>query len=260
MSADATNSFLDYYVAWLRENSSEQVVDDGWVSLTVPFLDRHNDYLQVFVRRDSEGYHITDDGQTFNDLKHIGCDLTGSPRRREIAERILRLRGLDPHLVQEQAITSVAINGDFPGKLHHVFLSMLALDGLAHVTRPNIVTSFKDDVTKWLTKRHLPFTRPAKYAGSRSTEHVFDYRLDGQRGSPDRILQAIPDPDKVHVQSFVYEVNDTRAALGDESLEFWAVVNDESRLNKKSKEALMGNGVRYFGWSNREEMAIRLAS
>jgi len=41
---------LERYAEWIGEHASLRQVD-GWVQVTLPFLDRHNDYLQVLVTR-----------------------------------------------------------------------------------------------------------------------------------------------------------------------------------------------------------------
>lgn len=37
-------------------------VDDGWIEIVSPYLDEHNDYVQVFVRRDGEDRYSVSDG------------------------------------------------------------------------------------------------------------------------------------------------------------------------------------------------------
>ncbi len=130
-----TKGLVETYLAWLRERSSEREIEGGWHELTLPFLDRHNDHLLVYVRRGHDGLLITDEGRTIGDLKRVGCDLKASPKRRAIAEGILRGLGLDPDLLDQGEIKTAAVDGEFPGRLHRMLMSMLAIDGLAHGVR-----------------------------------------------------------------------------------------------------------------------------
>jgi len=43
-------ALLDQYSAWLRDKTNLREVND-WVEITTPYLDRHNDYLQIYARR-----------------------------------------------------------------------------------------------------------------------------------------------------------------------------------------------------------------
>ena len=41
---------LDEYARWLRDQSVLREVGD-WVEITTPYMDRHNDHLQIYARR-----------------------------------------------------------------------------------------------------------------------------------------------------------------------------------------------------------------
>jgi len=41
-------SLLDEYMRWLKEKTQLRQIDD-WVEITTPYLDRHNDYLQIYA-------------------------------------------------------------------------------------------------------------------------------------------------------------------------------------------------------------------
>jgi hypothetical protein len=66
-----TKSLVDRYIDWLREKSSEEDLEGDWKLLTIPFLDRHNDALQVFVGPGHEGLRITDEGRIIRRLARI---------------------------------------------------------------------------------------------------------------------------------------------------------------------------------------------
>jgi len=45
----------------------------GWTQITTPYLDRHNDYLQTYVRADKDGgWTITDDGSAAEEMAMLG--------------------------------------------------------------------------------------------------------------------------------------------------------------------------------------------
>lgn len=148
--ASESKSLVDRYIDWLREKTSEEDLEGDWKLLTVPFLDRHNDSLQVFVGPGRDGLRITDEGRTIRDLRQAGCDLKPASRRREIAEEILRGLGLEPDILKDGIIKTTAVNGEFASKLHRTLLSMLAIDGLANLSSQNVATRFKEDVEGWI--------------------------------------------------------------------------------------------------------------
>ncbi len=50
-----------------------------------PFLDRHNDALQIYARRENGGFLLTDDSYTVHDLQASGCALN-TDKRRDLSE------------------------------------------------------------------------------------------------------------------------------------------------------------------------------
>ena len=48
-------------LGWLRDNTILRQMED-WVEITTPYVDRHNDRLQIYAKRQQEGYVLTDDG------------------------------------------------------------------------------------------------------------------------------------------------------------------------------------------------------
>lgn len=54
-------SLIFQYTEWLRSKTALRQVDD-WVEITTPYLDRHNDYLQIYAQKQNGSYILTDDG------------------------------------------------------------------------------------------------------------------------------------------------------------------------------------------------------
>src|ERR1700694_3542939 len=81
MMIDEVRGLLDRYAQWVRDKSILREVDDQYVEITTPYLDRHNDYTQIYVRKDNGGVVMTDGGATIQDLRASGCYLETSKRR-----------------------------------------------------------------------------------------------------------------------------------------------------------------------------------
>ncbi len=75
----------DSYLGWLKENISFKDIDNA-IEITTPLMDRHNDYLQLYVVPNGDKLCITDDGYIINDLLLSGCDLHTSKKRKEMLQ------------------------------------------------------------------------------------------------------------------------------------------------------------------------------
>lgn len=122
-------SRIDEYTVWLRDNIHLRPADDpDWVEITMPFLDRHNDYLQIYVRRTNDAYLLTDDGYTLVDLEQSGTAIDTPDVQAMIAMTLARLsvrREGDRLEVQ-------ATQHDFPRRLNDLVQAMLAVGHLAY--------------------------------------------------------------------------------------------------------------------------------
>jgi hypothetical protein len=52
---------LTDYRTWLKDNTTLREVNASWIEITTPYLDRHNDALQIYARAENGGYVLTDD-------------------------------------------------------------------------------------------------------------------------------------------------------------------------------------------------------
>jgi hypothetical protein len=86
---------LDQYIAWLKDKTALRKVGD-WVKITTPYLDRHNDYVQIYAKKANSGFVLTDDGYTIGDLEQSGCQLD-SPKRQDLLKMTLNGFGVQLH-------------------------------------------------------------------------------------------------------------------------------------------------------------------
>src|ERR1700722_9806745 len=60
---------LNAYRAWLKDKTTLREVNGSWVEITTPYVDRHNDALQIYARSENDSYVLTDDSYTVRDLE-----------------------------------------------------------------------------------------------------------------------------------------------------------------------------------------------
>lgn len=84
---------VDDYWKWMSDKTVLREVDDDWIELNTPIMDRHNDGLQLYMRKVENNYVISDDGYTLTDLLHSGVN-TETPKRQEIIDNILTLHNV----------------------------------------------------------------------------------------------------------------------------------------------------------------------
>jgi hypothetical protein len=124
---------VDAYHAWLKDKTVLKQIDD-WVEITTPYLDRHNDYIQIYARRDDGGVLLTDDGYTLEDLRDSGCKLD-SPKRQALLRQTLNGFGVQ---LSGERIEVHATPENFALRKHNLVQAMLAVGDMFYLAVPPI--------------------------------------------------------------------------------------------------------------------------
>lgn len=246
---------MEGYLNWLRDKTILHEVDDEWVEITTPYLDRHNDYLQVYVRRDDGGYTLSDAGYVITDLIVSGCELT-TERRKQLLETTLNGFGV---VLDGQALTVRASKSNFPLRKHSLIQAMLAVNDLFSLAAPYAATLFREDVEAWLTSNRVRYVPRVKLPGRSGYDHYFDFVIPSSDSIPERILRAITEPNKNTAESFVFAWIDTRQSRPPDS-QAYAILNDQDRpVPPAVVDALNSYEILPIAWSERELALPRLA-
>ena len=134
---NACAELIDKYVRCLR--LFEARACEGGCIVSTPFLDRHNDAVEVFVeQRDNDQLWLTDDGYTIADLRSSGMEFT-TPKRRSMLEATLN--GLGVRLDGEQLCVP-ASRQDFAQKMHLLIQTVLAANDMFVMAEPRVLQLF----------------------------------------------------------------------------------------------------------------------
>jgi len=246
---------IDEYVGWLREKTTLRQVGE-WVEVTTPYLDRHNDHLQIYVKQEDGEFVLSDDGYIIGDLRSSGCDLEAGSRR-QLLQVALNGFGVQQ---QDDALVVRATSANFASRKHNLVQAMLAIDDLFCLARPMVASLFREDVTAWLELREVRYTAGIKIAGRSGLDHLFDFLITKSPRAPERLLRAIsrPSPDMAKSLAFAWlDVCDSRPP----GTTVYALLNDAERAPDPSVlGALRAYSVRPVLWSAREEIAGELAA
>ncbi|HXJ94431.1 MAG TPA: DUF1828 domain-containing protein [Terriglobia bacterium] len=184
------NKLLNDYRAWLKEKTTLREVNGSWVEITTPFLDRHNDALQIYARAQNGGYLLTDDSYTIHDLEASGCKLD-TEKRKDLLQMTLNGFGVK---LNHEAIEVQATPETFPLRKHNLLQAMLAVNDLFYLAKPIVESLFYEDVVAWLDANDIRYTPSVKFTGISGYDHHFHFAIPKSKKQPERIVQAITRP------------------------------------------------------------------
>ena len=212
---------LDEYQAWLRNRTVLRELDE-WVEITTPYLDRHNDCLQIYATREGGAWVLSDDGFVISDLEISGCTLD-TPKR--LALLNLTLAGFGVKRDSVNALTVRTSQGSFAAKKHNLLQAMLAVNDLFYLASPTIANLFYEDVASWLDVSSVRYTPKVKFSGESGYDHLFEFVIPKSSEQPERMVQAINHPNRQTATSVAFACFDTRSARPADSRTY-AILND----------------------------------
>ena len=246
---------LNEYLNWLSDKTKLRQIDK-WVEITTPYLDRHNDYLQIYAKQENGRFLLSDDGYIIQDLIQTGCKLD-SKKRKDLLQMTLNGFGVK---LKDDVLTTYATPNNFALQKHNLIQAMLAVNDLFYLAVPVIESLFLEDVTAWLDLHEIRYIRSVKFTGATGYDHVFDFAIPKSRKKPERILKAINRPGRDTAESLVWGWVDTREVRSPDSLAY-AILNDtEKTLAADVSDALSNYEITPVPWSQRENYREELAA
>jgi hypothetical protein len=247
---------LDSHWKWLRDNTVAKSVGDQWVEITTPYLDRHNDMLQIFAKQQDGQIILTDDGYVICDLLHSGCVLD-SPKRQSLLK--MTLAGFGVSLI-DGALQVIANRENFALQKHNLIQAMLAVNDLFFLAVPMVASLFFEDVQAWLDGHDVRYTPNVKLQGKSGFTHHFEFIIPKSRRQPERILQTFNRPMRDSAEAFAFKWIDTKDSRQDDATAY-AILNDqEFKVPGAVIEALRSYMITPILWSDRERISSDLAA
>ncbi len=249
---------LNDYRAWLKDKTTLREVNGSWVEITTPYLDRHNDALQIYARSENGSYVLTDDSYIVRDLEISGCTLD-SPKRKDLLRMTLNGFGVQ---MRGDALVVHATPENFSARKHNLIQAMLAVNDLFYLASPFVQGFFIEDVIAWLDLSDIRYTPKVKLTGTSGFDHLFNFVIpkSPKKKQPERIVQAINRPSRESAEAFIYAWSDTREVREPDS-KAYAVLNDtEQQVSPGVIEAFRNYQIKPVLFTHRSEIVSELAA
>ncbi|MBI4654768.1 MAG: DUF1829 domain-containing protein [Nitrospirae bacterium] len=255
MSALDCYQLVDLYANWLKEKVKLKTIGDI-CELTTPFVDRHNDYLQIYVKAIPAGMLLTDDGYTIRDLEMSGFEFNTERRKNEL-KIILNGFGVNLH---GDSLEVEARPDNFPQKKHNLLQTMLVINDLFVLAPPKVASFFREDVERFLSLHDIRFTKDINFIGKSGFNHHFDFVIPPSKKEPERVLRTINNPTKNNVSAIIFSWDDARKVRSENSVAI-AVLNDQDKeITPDAIHALKAYEIEPIAWSKRDKYIDKLTA
>ena len=251
-----TDLLLDGYVDWLRSKISHKQLE-SWTEITTPFLDHHNDYIQIYMKNDTNGFLLSDGGETLSDLLHSGLDINKSPKRKNILDITLNGFGVK---YQDGNLEIFADRHNFALRQHNLIQAILSVNDMFFLAASNVTSLFFEEVAEWLDEQDVSYSTSIHFTGKSGFDHGFDFLIPKPKNQPEIIIRAINNPIRTSAQNFIMALQDTENTRR-KPINAFAILNDNQKpVSPKITTALRNYGIYPSLWSQRKDDLQRLTA
>lgn len=237
---------IDDYTSWLKSEITFEKIGE-YYEITTPYLDNANDYLQLYVKQEGNDIFFTDDSVTMHNLKMSGLQLTQN--RRLQLQRILYQYGVQ--LKGDELIAKAPIN-NFAQKKHLFIQAMIRIDDMFAVSKSRVSSFFLDDIQDFFLEKEIYYTDNVQFMGVSGFSHNYDFLIQRSKTKPERLCQAVNNPNKSTMGNILFAWNDTKAARKNES-QLIVILNDQNNMTKGIEDAFINYEAQVIRWSERTQ-------
>jgi len=256
MSKVDCDALIASYLEWLRKGITTAELGDT-CEITTPFLDRHNDRLQIYVKQTDHGLRLTDDGYIISDLEMSGCSLD-TPARQKMLQTILGGFGVSE---SNGELSVVASPPDFPRKKHLLLQAMLAVNDMFMTAKSTVTNLFLEDVQAFFDANNIRYSPRVEFTGQSGFIHKFDFLIPKSKDAPERLVKAVNHPTRESVTPVLFAVTDTKKTRPADA-ESYVILNDQSETPLKEDliTAFSEYQIRPVRWTEREQYLRKFAA
>jgi hypothetical protein len=246
------------YAKWIKDNSfTRDVLNGKYIAITTPFLDRHNDHIEIYVTEKNGEFILSDDGETIMDLAFSGTDIN-TPKRKMLFEQTIS--GFGVRINKENNLYIKSDAGMLPQKKHALLQAILSVNDMYVLSHENVYSFFKEDLQNYLRDTlRIPFVTEVKLAGKSGYDHKIDFVLPKAGNNPPQLIIAINNINKNQIFSAAFSFSDIES-LRMKNEEKIIVYNDEiAKINAEGENAFKQYGVKSLAWNDKNSIKESLA-
>lgn len=249
------SKFVDEYLRWLKNSITEKELENC-IEITTPFLDRHNDWIQIYIEEKNDNIYLTDDGYTIEDLITCGCDIT-TPTRKKLLQRIVNGYGIK--ISDDNELYTNTTPSFFPQKKHALIQCMMAINDLYMTSRSNTISIFADEIKDFFNEKNVIYSQDVSFVGQTGFNHKFDFLVPKIKDKKETIIKSINSPTKDKVLLTLFQWEDTQKTRVDDS-QLIIFLNDNKKIPCNIIESCNSYKTIPIPWGKRDSSLKYLSS
>ena len=198
------------YINWLKEKLVFTDVENGYVSISTPFIDSNYDNIELFARFISKDkIEITDFGETLFNLEESGLKIN---KRSKTIYRLFEGILNDFGIMYNKENQSLSITTDvqrFPTAKNRLLQAVMRVNDLLYLNKENVSSTFNDIMTDFLINNKILFSPNIEIVGQNGISSHFDFSIPLPEGK-ERLIKTAARPNDINqAKIFNFDVRET---------------------------------------------------
>lgn len=218
------------YLNWLESNMTEREITSSITEITTPFLDRHNDYTQIYlIHRDRDEYKISDDGYIINDLIMSGVDIYSTSKRKSLFNQILDRKGVK----YDDATNELYVLSNRRGiseAQHRLLQCMLDVNDLFYLATSTVKQIFLEEVMSFFDDNQIFYSMDISILGKSGYVHTYDFLFQKNINHPERFAKVMNSPSRSEMERVIFTWNDIKDSKRADS-QLIVIMNDKKQVD-----------------------------
>lgn len=247
--------FVTTYLEWLKSKFEGKDLENNVHRITTPFLDRNNDFIEIYIVNISNGiFRITDARNTISELEFSGVDIIKSTRRKKILNEILNSYGIS--ITDEHEIYVDVDKNTFALKKHMLLQCIIKISDLFYLASSNVKSLFNEDVRNFFDTNDIRYIQNVQFQGKSKFNSNFDFAIPHSKESPDKLVKLLNDPRSDNVKSIIFSWEDTKEVRNNlHETQLYTLINDTNKsISTDSLNALSQYGIKCINWSEKDKV------
>lgn len=257
MSAITKNSIVDEYFAWLKGSTFVHKVNDSTTRVSLPFLDRNNDYTEIYIVKKTENeFFLTDDGAIYNELEFSGFNFTKD--RLKILDSILLTHGIARDVDNALFVSADADTLYF--KKHMLAQCMVKVSDMFILSNPRAKSLFAEDIAEFFDTNEVRYVPNHSIIGKSKLPSIFDFVIPGSKSKnvPARLIKGYSKLDNDKARLLLFSWKDTEGVRA-ENTELLVYINDIGQnIRQSAISSLQEYSITSIAWQDRQNSLPRL--
>ena len=139
----------------------------------------------------------------------------------------------------------------FAQKKHLFIQAMLRIDDMFMISKSKVASFFLDDIQEFFDEKEIYYSDNVQFTGISGFAHNYDFLLQRSRTKPERLCQAVNNPNKSSMGNILFAWNDTKPARKNGS-QLIVILNDQNNIAKGVEDAFLNYDAKVIKWSERD--------